>query len=239
MYTGMRSITSLTFGNVICTTTSDLPSDETCSSSTDSPAKIYINSKKTFQSILGFGGAFTETAAYNFYKLPQKVQDKVIDLYFGQNGIGFTLGRVHIGSCDFSLSEYSFNNIADDYYQTYFDTEVTHDNAQMLPFMRLAIEAARKRSKSSKLDNGNGVNILASPWSPPPWMKKSVNGVQSMSGSAIPEGLIDDPRIKDSYARYLSKFITAYEKKGVPIWAITPQVRTQETHFNIIYYSTH
>lgn len=67
---------------------------------------------------------------------------------------------------------------------TYFDTEVTHDNAQMLPMMRLAIDASKEPSPGTKKPRGvpNGVNILASPWSPPPWMKVPVAGVQNMSG---------------------------------------------------------
>ena len=91
---------------------------------------------------------------------------------------------MHIGSCDFSLKSYNFNDIAGDYAMTYFDTEVTHDNAQMLPMMRLAIDASKEPFPGSKKPRGvpNGVNILASPWSPPPWMKVPVAGVQNMSG---------------------------------------------------------
>lgn len=64
----------------------------------------------------------------------------------------------------------------------------------------------------------------ASPWSPPAWMKKAENGSKpSMLGSVTPNGLRDDPRVHSSWALYISKFITAYNDKGVPIWAITPQ----------------
>jgi glucosylceramidase len=146
----------------------------------------------------------------------------VLDLYFGENGIGYSLGRVHIGSCDFSLKEYNFDNIAGDYSMSYFDTEVTHDNAQMIPFMRMAIDASKKSSKSDmgiskSRGSPNGVNILASPWSPPPWMKTPVKGVQNMTGSDA-HGLIDDPKIKAAYALYLSKFITAYGEKGIVVF---------------------
>lgn len=108
----------------------------------------------------------------------------MIDLYYGVNGIGYTLGRVHIGSCDFSLKSYSFNDIAGDLSMNYFDTEVTHDNAQMLPLMRLAIYAAKTPIPGESKTRGipNGVNILASPWSPPPWMKEPVKGTQNMTG---------------------------------------------------------
>jgi glucosylceramidase len=112
---------------------------------------------------------------------------QVIDLYYGVNGIGYTLGRVHIGSCDFSIKSYSFNDIAGDLSMNYFDTEVTHDNAQMLPLMRLAIDAAKAPIPGETKARGiaNGVNILASPWSPPPWMKEPVKGTQNMTGTAL------------------------------------------------------
>jgi glucosylceramidase len=55
-------------------------------------------------------------------------------------------------------------------------------------------------------------------------MKVPQNGSDSyMTGSATPNGLIDTPEVKESWARYISKFISAYHRKGVPIWAITPQ----------------
>jgi glucosylceramidase len=109
---------------------------------------------------------------------------KVIDLYYGADGIGYTLGRVHIGSCDFSLKSYSFDVVPGDYSMNYFDTEVTHDNAQMLPLMRLAIDAAKAPLPGTTAARGiaNGVNILASPWSPPSWMKRPVKGYQNMTG---------------------------------------------------------
>ena len=67
------------------------------------------------QSVIGFGGAFTEASAHNFYKLPLGVQNKFMDLYFGEDGIGFNVGRIHINSCDFSLESYSFDDVKDDF----------------------------------------------------------------------------------------------------------------------------
>lgn len=175
-------------------------------------ASIRVDSSIKYQEIIGFGGAFTESAANNFFKLPPEKQKKIIDLYFGPEGIGYTLGRVHINSCDFSEKSYSFDEIPGDYDLEYFDTEVTHDEAAMMPFIRLAMEASPWP-----------LRLLASPWSPPLWMKVPLNGRQAMNGSAEPNGLIDDPRIKMSWALYISKWITSYESHGVPIWAITPQ----------------
>ena len=183
-------------------------------------AKVTVDASKSYQSILGFGGAFTEASAINFFKLPKSVQRQVIDLYFGPGGIGYTLGRVHINSCDFSEKSYSFDEIPGDFELEYFDSEVTHDEAAIMPLLRLAMEASAAP-----------LRLVASPWSPPKWMKAPVlprspgdgPARQSMNGSATPNGLLDDPRVKKSWALYISKWITAYESKGVPIWAITPQ----------------
>jgi len=181
----------------------------------EASARITVNKNVKHQTILGFGGAFTESAAINFYKLPKEVQSKVVDLYFGEGGIGYTLGRVHINSCDFSLASYSFNEIEGDYTMQYFDMEVTHDEAAMMPLIRLAMDAASRQQTPLRL--------LASPWSPPKWMKKPVKGHKNMTGSATPSGLLDDAKVKYAWALYISKWIEAYNSKGVPVWAITPQ----------------
>lgn len=199
------NIHSLSFGNTKCDAVqcNDLPINT---------ARLYVDTKVKYQKIIGFGGAFTEATAINFYKLPQIIQNKVIQLYFGIEGIGLTLGRIAINSCDFALKSYSFDEIEGDYDLLYFDSEVTHDNAYILPLLRLAMSVSSLPIK-----------LLASPWSPPAWMKNSVNNSASMTGSATPNGLKDDPKIKLSWAKYIAKFITAYELKGVPIWGVTPQ----------------
>lgn len=177
-----------------------------------SSPKMYVDSNILHQKIVGFGGAFTESAAHNFYKLPTDVQHKMLQLYFGENGIGLNMGRIHINSCDFSLQSYNFDNISHDYELQYFDNEVTHDNMEIIPFILDAMDVSKQPIK-----------LVASPWSPPAWMKVPVNGEQQMTGSAQPNGLIDHPKIKQTWAHYISKFITAYKQKGIPIWAITPQ----------------
>lgn len=204
------SPTTLSFGNVQC---AEGEQEILCTGMPPSPALITFRSSEKYQSLIGFGGAFTEASAVNFYALPQEAQQRVLDLYFGQDGNGYTLGRIHINSCDFSLSSYSFDDVDGDTDLRHFDRDVTHDEENLLPFMR----AAMARSKRP-------IRLLASPWSPPAWMKvPNAKGDQKMTGSAVPNGLRDDPQVKFAWARYLSMFISAYASKGVPIWAITPQ----------------
>lgn len=165
-----------------------------------------------YQKILGFGGAFTEATAHNFFKLPKSVQKRMLSLYFGRDGIGLTMGRIHINSCDFSLESYSFDDVPQDYDLQHFDDEVVHDTKEIIPLILAANERSKRR-----------IRLVASPWSPPAWMKTPVNGKQSMLGSATPAGLLGDPRVHQAWAKYISRFVTAYRKKGVAIWAITPQ----------------
>jgi glucosylceramidase len=164
------------------------------------------------QEILGFGGAFTEAASNNFYKFPEAAQEEILELYFGRSGLKYTMGRIHINSCDFSPESYSFDEVKGDYDLRYFDREVTHDEAFMLPFMRAALTKAELPIK-----------LVASPWSPPAWMKVPVKGKQSMTGSAEPNGLSHEPLVRRAWAKYMSIFIESYKSKGVPIWALTPQ----------------
>jgi glucosylceramidase len=175
-------------------------------------AHLTVDKTKRYQEIIGFGGAFTETAAVNFYKLPADVQGKVAEYYFGEEGIGYTLGRVPINSCDFSEASYSFDEVKGDYDLLYFDTELTHDEAAMLPFLRLAMKTS-----------GHKLRVVASPWSPPKWMKKPIDGIHYMNGSVTPIGLLEDAKTKTAWAKYISLWVTSYSEKGVPIWAVTPQ----------------
>eukprot|EP01041_Mallomonas_annulata_P011965 gene11965-25063_t len=176
-------------------------------------SRVHINSAHKYQTILGFGGAFTEASANNYFKLSEHIRAKVIDLYFGKNGIGYTLGRVHINSCDFSLDSYSFDDVNKDYDLNFFDMQVTHDQAEMIPFIKDAMKASKAP-----------IHLLASPWSPPAWLKQPMSdGKKSMLGSAFPTGLRHEDKARKTWAKYISLFITAYKQQGVPIWAITPQ----------------
>ena len=180
------------------------------------PALIVDRTKK-FQEFAGFGGAFTEAAAINWRKLDAAKQQEVIDLYFGapeDGGLGYTMGRVPINSCDFSPASYTFDDVRGDTNLDHFDSSVAHDvDNGMVPM----ILAAQAKAKS----RGERVKLLASPWSPPAWMKLPVNGVQSMLASAKPNGL--DPKMQRPWATYFSKWIDAYKAHGVDVWGVTVQ----------------
>ena len=137
---------------------------------------LILDRSKSYQEFAGFGGAFTEAAAINWRKLSDEKQVEVIKLYFGSpedGGLGYTMGRVPINSCDFSPGSYTFDDVAGDVELKHFDSSVAHDvDVGMVPM----IQAAQKMAKA----RGEKFKLLASPWSPPAWMKVPVNGIQSM-----------------------------------------------------------
>ena len=118
---------------------------------------IMIDPHKTFQTIEGFGGAFTDAASVTFGKLPHDSQEKILKACFDSSeGNGYTLCRTTIHSCDYSDEMYTYDDVAGDKELKYFS--VAHDLKYRIPFIKRAQEAAK----------GN-LRFLASPWSPPAW----------------------------------------------------------------------
>uniref|UniRef100_A0AAV1UXJ2 Ricin B lectin domain-containing protein n=1 Tax=Peronospora matthiolae TaxID=2874970 RepID=A0AAV1UXJ2_9STRA len=177
----------------------------------DSSSFISVDLDVKYQELMGFGGAFTEAAALQFEKLPFQKQEEILTLYFDQEkGSAYTFGRVPMGSCDFSVSSYNFDDVLDDEQLLHFDMSVKHDQHVLIPLIKRAL--ARQPE----------MKLFLAPWSPPSWMKLGGDAyVPSMLGSMTPAGLKADMRA--SWALYFSKFITAYKEQGIPFWGLTPQ----------------
>ena len=163
---------------------------------------IIVDATKTFQTIIGFGGALTDAAAETYYKLPGKKQDEIIDAYFStKRGIGYTLCRTSIHTCDFSSDSQSYAEVPGDTLLENFTIE--HDKPFRLPFIKKALESA-----------DDTLLIFASPWSPPAWMKTNNN---MLEGGKL------KPEYRQSWADYFVRFIRAYQQEGIPIWGLTVQ----------------
>ena len=74
----------------------------------ENPVKITLNPEEKFQTITGFGGAFTESSAHLLYRLSAANRKKIMDAYFSETGANYSLTRTHINSCDFSLKHYAY-----------------------------------------------------------------------------------------------------------------------------------
>ncbi|HEY2962246.1 MAG TPA: glycoside hydrolase family 30 protein [Pyrinomonadaceae bacterium] len=162
---------------------------------------VFVDPTKTFQTILGVGGALTDASAETFAKLPKPKQQELLTAYFDRDkGIGYNLARTNIHSCDFSSGSYTYVDEGDKELKSF---SVDHDRQFRIPFIKQAIAAT-----------GGGLNIFASPWSPPAFMKDNNN---MLRGGRL------KPEFYQSWANYFVKFIRAYEKEGIPIWGITIQ----------------
>lgn len=171
-------------------------------------AIIALDPGAQYQEIIGFGGAFTEAAAVTLHKLPPEKQAELLRAYFDPAaGHGYTLCRTHINSCDFSLGNYAYAEVPGDVALEHFSIE--RDQQALLPM----IQAARAIA-------GDALKLLASPWSPPAWMK--TNGEMNHGGQLKPEH-------RDVWAAYYCRYIQAYAAEGVPIWALTVQNEPEAT----------
>lgn len=162
---------------------------------------VFVDSSKTFQTIVGIGGAITDAAAETVAKLPVNQQQALIRAYYDrEQGIGYTMARISIHSCDFSSDSYTYVQ-ENDINLTSFS--IAHDETYRIPFIKKAMQMA-----------GEPLAVLASPWSPPAWMK--TNASMLKGGRLLPE-------YRQSWANYFIKFIHAYENAGIPIWGVTVQ----------------
>ncbi len=193
---------------------------------------VLLQPERLKQTIDGFGGSFTESAAYILSYLGESERASLIDAYFGPSGADYTLSRTHVGSCDFSVAgNYSYapsaaENLADfsvaedkkgfadtpapsqaGYGGLYDGLSPENPSYDLLPLIKEALEA--------KPD----LRIIASPWTAPNWMKSN-NGWYGGDLKAANYS---------TYADYIAKYLAAYRDEGVDIWAVTP---VNEPHGN-------
>jgi glucosylceramidase len=168
---------------------------------TEGEVSIFVDPDKTYQTFLGIGAALTDASAETFAKLTQAKQQEFLQAYFNKDkGIGYSLARTNIHSCDFSSGSYTYINEGDGALTSF---SIDHDKQFRIPFIKRAIAAA-----------GGRLTLFASPWSPPGFMKTNK---EMLHGGKL------DPAFDQSWANYFARFIRAYEKEGIPVWGITIQ----------------
>lgn len=193
---------------------------------------VFLQPDKLKQTIDGFGGSFTESAAYILSYLSDTERSALIDAYFGPSGADYTLTRTHVGSCDFSVEgKYSYapsaaENLADfsvaedkkgfadtpapsqaGYSGLYDGLSPANPSYDLLPLIKEALAV------------NPDLRIIASPWTAPAWMKSN-NG---WFGGDLKAANYS------TYAAYIAKYLAAYKDEGVDIWALTP---VNEPHGN-------
>lgn len=177
-----------------------------------------------FQTFEGWGCALTEASCYLLSRMDAQTRRDALSRWFGPTGVGARFVRIHIDSCDYSLSEYQA--VADPIADANLDTfTIDRDRQYILPVVKEALELA-----------GGDLKVLLSPWSPP-WQWKTppefsqndaaVYGGAEYSVDTTKPGRCFGGRLKPEYygpwARYLVKFIQAYLDEGVPVGMLSIQ----------------
>jgi len=174
-------------------------------SGASSQPRIDVDASRRFQTMVGFGAAITDASAWLIQqRMTEPQRQALLGELFGrdQDAVGFGLVRLTIGASDFSRRHYS---LADrppgetDLALAHFS--IDENRADVLPVIQAALAV------------NPTLQIMASPWSAPGWMKTS--------GSLIKGSLRPDRY--DVYARYLLRYVDAYAAEGVPIFALTLQ----------------
>jgi glucosylceramidase len=174
---------------------------ENASQPLESEVSVFVNPAIMFQSVLGIGGAITDASAEVFAKLPEAKQQEFIKAcYDRKEGIGYSLARTNIHSCDFSSDMYTYVTEGDKDLKSF---TVEHDRKFKIPLIKKAIESS-----------GGRLTLYASPWSPPAFMKDNNN---MLKGGKLKR------EYYESWAMYYTKFIKEYEKENMPVWGITIQ----------------
>jgi len=177
----------------------------------DEYVTIDIDPTVTFQEMDGFGASLTESSAYLIYNaLPeQQRQALMIDLFDPNTGIGLSFLRQPMGSSDFRLTDYTYDDVPTG--QTDYELQnfsIAHDQTYIIPLLLEALAI-----------NPN-IKIMGSPWSAPAWMKDSE---QLGYGR-----LADSDYVYQAYADYFVKYIQAYAAEGLMVDAVTLQ---NEPHY--------
>jgi glucosylceramidase len=165
---------------------------------------IRVDPSRQFQAIDGFGATFNEAGWSTLTKpsVSAAQRDAVMTKLFDPSaGAGFSIARTPMGSSDFALTHYSYDETPGDFSLGSFST--SHDDQYLVPYIKAA------QAKGS-------FRLMASPWTAPSWMKAN----NSLLGQPGDPKLIEpstDPRYYQAYANYFAKYVAAYQAKGITV----------------------
>ena len=168
---------------------------------------LSVDNTETYQTIDGFGAAFTDSSAYLLHEqLDATTRDRVMhDLFDRGTGIGLSFMRVPMGASDYTATPadnpapYSYDDTCCDL----SNFSIDHDRAYIIPILRQA-QALNLEMK-----------LFATAWSAPAWMKQN-NSMLGGSDAYIRQDMYEE------YTEYNIRFLQAYEAAGVDVWGLTP-----------------
>ncbi|HZV60091.1 MAG TPA: glycoside hydrolase family 30 protein [Candidatus Eremiobacteraceae bacterium] len=160
---------------------------------------VRLDLSERYQKILGFGAAFTDASCFVFSGMDPAARQKLFVDLFSPQQMNLSFGRCCVGASDYSREVYSLDDTPGDVSLEHFS--IAHDEQYILPMLREARHV------------NPDLFLLASPWSPPGWMKTYGSMLGGwMSGKYLAP-----------YAEYLARFLADYKKAGVKVNAVTTQ----------------
>tara|TARA_R110002096_G_scaffold435657_1_gene661946 strand:+ start:34 stop:1617 length:1584 start_codon:yes stop_codon:yes gene_type:complete len=190
---------------------------------------LRIEPDQKFQEYVGFGASFTESSAWNLATIPVTLRKEVLTRLFSPTeGAGFSLTRTHINSSDYSNNHYTYVDSGDTSLSTFSINEdmkgfngEENDQVSGIELIEPNYDIVPMILEAQRIPNAD-FNIIASPWSPPSWMKTGET-------SEMTNGTLR-PQYYGLWAKYLSKFVSAYAEQGIDLWGITPQNEPLHAH---------
>ncbi len=160
---------------------------------------IKIDPSVKYQTITGFGGTLTEASAHLIYNSPKRnmIMEK---LFSREKGIGISFIRLTVGACDHSLADYNYQNSETGTFS------LQHDEKEIIPLVLQALSL------------NPDLTIMATPWSPPGWMKQDyLDTARAMRGGMLKWGY------SRKWAEYLADYVKGMAAHGITIDYLTPQ----------------
>jgi glucosylceramidase len=121
---------------------------------------IRINYTSTYQTIIGFGGAFTDSSAIVTHQLSDKLQKIFLEQYFGEDGLHYNIGRIPMAAADFSPYFYTYAPVWNDFDLNNFS--ISDELSIKIPFIKSAMNMSNET-----------IYFFGSPWYAPDWLKNS------------------------------------------------------------------
>ncbi|MBO0769437.1 MAG: hypothetical protein J2O48_12205 [Solirubrobacterales bacterium] len=170
---------------------------------------ITVNPRVRYQTMLGFGAALTDSSASLLWNgTTPSARGKLLQDLVTLRGLNLNFIRTPIGASDFTVGGrmYSYDDMPakqTDPKLAHFS--IKHDQAYIIPELK------------AMLGMNKGIDMFASMWSPPGWMKAndSMNDV-NRRGTLL-------PRYYGTLAAYFVRYVQAYRAAGVPIWGLAPE----------------
>lgn len=164
---------------------------------------VAVDETKTYQSMEGFGYCLTGASAMLLRRMSPAARAALLrELFSPDDGIGVSYLRVSVGASDLEERVFSYDDLPPG------KTDPALANFSLDPDRKNLISILKEI-----LAIAPDLKIMATPWSPPPWMKDNESPI---AGSLRPE-------FRAAYANYLVKYVQDMKAEGIAIDALTIQ----------------